>query len=204
MKYQFYIKMDDKAYGPYSLDEYVALNVPEDTEVMEASIGEWLPASDYPSYEELKIRENGYIIHKDGSIGKVKEEEGYEDYEEVIPFSSDDNQSFSTESELPKTGWNWGAFFFSWLWGIFNGVYWPLIMFACVFIPYVGPFITLAICVALGIYGNQWAWEAKSWDSAEHFNRVQRNWAKAVLYYLLGCFVLGFLTGLISGLMSNN
>ena len=172
MIYKFYIKMDEKAYGPYTLDEYHALDVPDDTEVMESSVGEWYLAKDYPSYEELKAMENfgGPVVPP-------------------LPPSLP-----PVQDEQPKTGWNWGAFGFSWLWGIFNGVYWPLIIIPCAFMPllfdsptffYISSSIRLAIVIALGIYGNKWAWESKSWESAAKFNKVQKNWSKAFLYFLI-------------------
>ena len=66
-------------------------------------------------------------------------------------------------------GWNWGAFFFNWIWGLFNGVYWPLVLFIIPFIPVVGQLGTLIICIFLGAKGNEWAWKAKSWSSVEEF-----------------------------------
>ena len=65
--------MEGQAYGPYTLEEFHNLNVPGDVEVMEASVGDWLPASEYPSYEELKARENGYVIEPDGGIRRVND-----------------------------------------------------------------------------------------------------------------------------------
>lgn len=62
MPYKFYIKMDEQIYGPYSLQEYHDLNVPDDTEVLEESVGQWCQASEYPTYEELRAREMGYLI----------------------------------------------------------------------------------------------------------------------------------------------
>ncbi len=73
--------------------------------------------------------------------------------------------------------WNWGAFVFGWLWGLFNGIYWPLVTL----IPYIGWFAGLIIAIVLGINGNKWAWEKKSWESVEHFQKTQHNWAIAAL-----------------------
>lgn len=169
--------MDEKAYGPYTLDEYHALDVPDYTEVMESNVGEWYLAKDYPSYEELKAMEN--------SSGPVMPP--------LLPQTQPLPQTYA-QDEQPKTGWNWGAFGFSWLWGIFNGVYWPLIIIPCSFMPllfdsptffYIGPYIGLGIAITLGIYGNKWAWESKSWESAAKFNKVQKNWSKALLYSLI-------------------
>lgn len=74
---------------------------------------------------------------------------------------------------VPKEirGWNWGAFFFSWLWGLANNVYIGLLTFV--------PIFGLAIPFLLGAYGNEWAWQRKKWDSVEHFRRTQQKWARA-------------------------
>lgn len=77
--------------------------------------------------------------------------------------------------------WNWGAFTLSWIWGIFNGLYWPLIIIALNFIPYIGVIISLCICVLLGKNGNLYAWrKAKPrGESVEHFNYIQFMWNTA-------------------------
>lgn len=77
--------------------------------------------------------------------------------------------------------WNWGGFVLGWLWGVCNGVYWPLVTFAISWIPYVGAIGCLAISVVLGINGNKWAWKKKSWESVERFQKVQHDWAIAAL-----------------------
>ena len=88
-------------------------------------------------------------------------------------------QQIPPKSALPENirGWNWGAFYFSWLWAVCNGIYWPLV----VLIPVVGWLSILVIMIILGINGNQWAWEKKQWRSIEHFKQVQHNWAIAAL-----------------------
>lgn len=209
MPYKFYIKMDEQIYGPYSLQEYHDLNVPDDTEVLEESVGQWCQASDYPTYEELRAREMGYLISHDGEVERVRDESQLADTEEIpaeevieepyIPqhqFSDkakyQDSYSNNTYSS-PNTGWNWGAFIFNWLWAIFNGIYWPLIIIPVSFIPYIGGFVSLTLCVVLDFKGNIWAWNAKTWDNAEHFNNVQHRWSVAAGIYVLvlvGVFLL--------------
>jgi hypothetical protein len=84
-------------------------------------------------------------------------------------------------------GWNWGAFFFGWLWGIGNNVWIALLEF----IPYVG----FVMSIVLGVKGNEWAWQKKRWDSIEHFQRTQRKWAYwALALFLLGVFPILILT----------
>lgn len=73
-------------------------------------------------------------------------------------------------------GWSWGGFFLTWVWGIFNGV---LISLLALIVP--GPIMN----VVLGLKGREWAWQSRRWESIEHFNRVQKNWAIAGLVLLL-------------------
>ena len=70
-------------------------------------------------------------------------------------------------------GWNWGAFFLHWIWGIGNGVWIALLSLI--------PFVSWVMMFVLGAKGSEWAWAAKKWDSVEHFKRTQRTWALAGL-----------------------
>ncbi len=201
--------MDGVVYGPYSLQEYHGLDVPDDTEVMEESVGEWCLASDYPSFEELNAREQGYILMPDGSLEKIKEDvnNNPNDFEEIVDepmnepsaqqslysFSQPSAQSTSLTENKPKTGWNWGAFMFNWIWAIFNGLYWPLIIIPIALIPHIGGLASIVFCIVLGFKGNKWAWKAKTWDSAEHFNNVQHRWAVASGIYFLIAFSIALL-----------
>ena len=69
-------------------------------------------------------------------------------------------------------GWNWGAFFLWWIWGIGNNVY---ISFLTL-VPYAGQIVMPFV---LGAKGNEWAWKHKRWDSIKHFQVVQWKWATA-------------------------
>lgn len=88
--------------------------------------------------------------------------------------------------------WNWGAFCLSWIWGIFNGLYWPIIIIVLNFIPYVGVIISLCICVMLGKNGNLYAWRKakQKGDSVEYFTYIQSKWNTAGQ---IGVIVLLFL-----------
>ncbi len=73
-------------------------------------------------------------------------------------------------STIPEEvrGWNWGAFFLSWIWGVGNNVWIALLAFI--------PFVNFIMGIVLGIKGNEWAWRNKKWDSIEHFKKTQRTW----------------------------
>jgi len=65
-------------------------------------------------------------------------------------------------------GWSWGAFFLTWIWGIGNSVWLALLAFV--------PFVGIVMPFVLGIKGREWAWQAKRWDSVEHFKKTQHTW----------------------------
>ncbi|HNY31122.1 MAG TPA: cytochrome c oxidase assembly factor Coa1 family protein [Fibrobacteria bacterium] len=65
-------------------------------------------------------------------------------------------------------GWNWGAFFLNWIWGIVHGSWVGLLMFV--------PFVNLFVPFVMGSQGSRWAWENRKWRSLEQFKRVQRIW----------------------------
>ena len=89
--------------------------------------------------------------------------------------------------------WNWGAFYFGWLWAVCNGIYWPLIILLLTFIPVVGWLAVFVINIILGINGNKWAWEKKHWNSVYHFNKVQHSWAIAALWFFVGSIIFSFM-----------
>lgn len=65
--------------------------------------------------------------------------------------------------------WNWGAFLFPVIWGLYNHVYQAL----WCFVPIVGFFYPFYLAGK----GNALAWKYRYWHSVEHFRRVQRRWA---------------------------
>lgn len=108
------------------------------------------------------------------------------------------NQGASVQHHKPELPdhlrrWNWGAFYFSWLWAVCNGIYWPLV----ILIPYVGWFTGPIIAIILGINGNEWAWEKKHWRNVEHFTRNQHSWAMAALWVFLASIGLGILLAVL-------
>lgn len=74
-------------------------------------------------------------------------------------------------------GWNWGAFFLNWIWGIGNSTYIALLMFV--------PFVNLVMPFILGAKGNEWAWRHRTWRNVEAFKASQRKWAWAGLFLAL-------------------
>ena len=81
--------------------------------------------------------------------------------------------------------------------GVCNGVYWPLLAILLSAIPYVGPFIGIGVSIYLGVEGTRLSWSAKSWPSWEYFQKIQNNWAKAVLW-VVGISLAFVLIGVIA------
>lgn len=81
--------------------------------------------------------------------------------------------------------WNWGAFTFSWLWGLANGVSLGDAM---------NPLV-------LGFSGNVLSWQNKRWKSLTYFVKVQRlwSWTGGLLFWgVLGWTLVLFLIALAS------
>ncbi len=90
--------------------------------------------------------------------------------------TSGQGKSATVPAEIDR--WNWGAFLLNWIWGIGNNTFIALLMFV--------PFANIIVLFLLGAKGSAWAWRNKRWDSVEHFQRVQRQWAKWGLIVLVG------------------
>lgn len=85
-------------------------------------------------------------------------------------------------------GWSWGAFLLNWVWAIGNRTWWGLLAI----IPYVG----FGVAIWLGIKGREMAWQARQWDSVEHFNRVQKKWSQWGVGLILAAAVIGILAAI--------
>jgi len=105
----------------------------------------------------------------------------------VPKFDFPNNSGQGKLAALPPQliGWNWGAFFLTWIWGIGNST-----MIA--FLTWI-PIVNLIMIFVLGAKGNEWAWQNKRWQSVEHFKRVQKLWA--IWGFIL--FTLGILLALV-------
>jgi len=127
--------------------------------------------------QNYSLKQNMYCKH----CGKKNVEES-----KFCPFCGKDldvknqNNSGVNEITIPEEikGWSWGGFLWGWIWAIGNKTWIGLLAL----VPYIG----LIMNIILGIYGREWAWRNKKWDSIEHFKKVQRNWAKWWLILLGG------------------
>ncbi len=89
-------------------------------------------------------------------------------------------------------GWNWGAFWWSWIWGIAHNV-WIALLALC---------LGLIWGIVLGIKGNEWAWQHRRFDSIEQFKQTQAVWAKWgwVLFFVsLAIWILWMIFAVVIG-----
>jgi len=108
----------------------------------------------------------------------------------TAPPGSDYTSGLGALSLLPPElrGWNWGAFLLTWIWGIGHNVWIALVALGGL-IPYVGWIISIVMAIVLGVRGNEWAWQNKTWDSIESFRKTQRTW----MWWGVGMIIVQFL-----------
>ena len=114
--------------------------------------------------------------------------------ENIIENNSGQGKN-STVPDIVAKRFNWGAFFFNWIWGIVYQKWIMLIVLIISFIPIVS-LINLGLVIYFGTQGNKWAWQARLYKSIEEFHKIQRNWAAAGV----GLFVFFFAIGVIAAL----
>ena len=131
---------------------------------------------------------------------------------ENINNSEINNQQTVNAAELNNelNGFNWGAFGFTWMWGLGNGSFnktWHILLVHGLyiisnFIPF-GSFLSLiagpaylALAIYYGLNGNKWAYENRAWWSLEDFTNTQKRWAIAVAV-IASCIVAAVIIGII-------
>jgi hypothetical protein len=95
------------------------------------------------------------------------------------------------KDELRK--WNWGAFFWTWIWAAGHGLRGEA---AIGF--FVGLFVPLAPNIYFAVKGNRLAWEKGTYSSKEELRAKERRWAwaAAIFYGLIAIVILiALLTG---------
>ena len=78
---------------------------------------------------------------------------------------------------------NWGAFFGTWLWGLFNSSYKTLWMLLLGLTP--AGFYYALVC---GLKGNEWAYKGKKWESDEKFKKSQD--IQTIIFIILKVVIL--------------
>lgn len=92
-----------------------------------------------------------------------------------------------TSQRVPAAvkGWNWGAFMFSFVWGIGNRTYLPLLTLIPVF--------NIFWVFVVGFKGNGWAWQKGNYHDVATFQAVQKTWNRAGLVQFILIIIVGLL-----------
>ena len=96
-------------------------------------------------------------------------------------------------------GWNWGAFWLTWIWGIGNSTYRTFLVFI--------PFLNFIMPFVCGAKGNVWAWSNRRWESVEQFKKTQRKWSIAgflIVFVFLAFIFLPIHFGIHFGLKNTD
>lgn len=96
-------------------------------------------------------------------------------------------------------GWNWGAFFLTWIWGIGHRTWISLLVFI--------PFVNIVMPFVLGAKGNEWAWQNRPFASVGQFKLTQKAWTMwgaivfgvSLLMFILSFGALMAMIGLAAG-----
>lgn len=103
------------------------------------------------------------------------------------------------KSEINK--FNWGAFFGTFVWGLFNKTYIALLIIPLFFTP-----AWLFFGLILGIKGNEWGYKNKKYNSIEEFHKSQKRQATfwSILTPLLTVILIAILTVAFSLLIAGD
>ena len=114
----------------------------------------------------------------------------------------------SQVSDVVAKRFNWGAFFFNWIWCLIYKQYiMAIVILVAGFIPFLGLLVVIGLQIYLGIKGNTWAWQAKHYKSVEEFHAIHKKWAIwGVVLPLIGILVAGIIvtTIAVSSLQNNS
>lgn len=108
----------------------------------------------------------------------------------AIDLSNNSGQGSRTPVfEAVSKPFNWGAFAFQGLWGVFNGSYITLITVPLYFIPFIGKILVFGFGIWFGRNGNTWAWRNRRWTTLTYFHKVQKRWAVFFVILLSIAFI---------------
>lgn len=186
-KYQ--VKIDDEILPKLlSFDEMIEAGLLDDFDenikIRQSGEDEWVIARDYPFAQVESDVETNNQLKDTGSSSYSTNQIGVTT---PPPF----HQPIHYPSNVTHC-WNWGAFCFSWFWGVLNGLYWPLVIIALNFIPYAGVFIYLGVSIFLGHKGNHLAWNVakRNGISLPSFTKLQARWNRAgICFFVFMLFV---------------
>ena len=223
MNNKYLIKIEDSILPQsFTFDQLIDAglldNVDEKIKVKLESDSVWITARNYPFSEvENKVQNEAIVAHGEShsltqqvrptvsQSNRIRTsnatQQRVRESQRTIPI---DRAQQRPVNPLPTTPsildtWNWGAFCLSWIWGVCNGIYWPLLIIVCNFIPYIGLLLSLGICMCLGLKGNVLAWNVaqKGGKSPIEFENIQSIWNIVGIILFFGTITIGLFAGLI-------
>ena len=144
-----------------------------------------MPEIQSPDKEEKKVStgRRTVAVNTSGKKGRMTQQfnsgansECPESQKSYAPQFGQANEYSQSEIDKEIEKWNWGAFFCSWLWAAFNGLYWPLLFVIVAPVPYLGQVCSLSLSVYLAMNGSRLAWRKGKFKSFRRFKKAQRVW----------------------------
>lgn len=93
-------------------------------------------------------------------------------------------------------GWNWGAFFFTWIWAFAHNM--STFGIIALILSFSG--FGFIIAILFGLLGNEYAWKHRKFKSVEEFKEVQRKWAVFGFLLIFGILGLVFISIIAAGI----
>lgn len=184
MTHRYQVKIDDSVLPElYTFDQLIEKGVLDDFDenikVRQCGETDWITARKYPfAHSENTIHQRESSEHE----GALREA----NHHKRSDIRSEADATYHERMNPNITSrWNWGAFSFSWFWGVLNGLYWPLIIIVCNFIPYAGVLISLTLSIYLGLKGNKLAWKIakQNGTTLQAFAELQAKWNIAGIFF---------------------
>ncbi|MEI6503469.1 MAG: zinc ribbon domain-containing protein [Armatimonadota bacterium] len=99
-----------------------------------------------------------------------------------------------TGGSIPEElkGFSWGAFFWTWIWGIAHSVWLSLLV---VVLAPTG--LGIVLNIVMGLKGNELAWQHRRFESLDEFRATQAAWAKWGWIMFIVSSVLGLIAGIV-------
>ena len=177
----YYLIIDGKKWGPYSLDNLLEY----------AKEGRVVPDSviDLGNGKTCFVKE----IINFSNFTSINNNAKYNTNQTIHTEKVNTNQNYDVHNPPQELkGFNWGAFALPLFWGLSNKVYLALI---CL-IPYIG----IIVNIYFGIFGNSYAWKGGRFKTPKECMECQKVWNKWGLTIFIVYMIIIVLAVLLPGL----
>jgi len=105
------------------------------------------------------------------------------------PYPRNMHGGFDDVPAQCRGGFNFGAFVFTWIWGVVHRQWWTLL----IFIVWIIPCGSIAFAIYCGVKGNEFAWKSGRFSTPEECMRTQRTWGiVGAVIFVLAILFYGF------------